>query len=258
VILDQFISAAWAKWRRQPALVLLLPHGYEGQGPEHSSARLERYLQLAAEDNLRIANCSTAAQYFHLLRLQASLLSSDRRPLILMTPKSLLRHPRAASSLEDLTDQQFQPVLDDWGAADRHDKVERLILCTGKVAVDLTTTAVKNPKPVERIAVARVEMLYPFPQEELRRVIAGYPHLKQVIWLQEEPRNQGAWSYMAPRLEELLPDGISLSYLGRTERASTAAGSDEDHQREQREIIEAAFEGERRPQIETRGVQYVD
>ncbi len=258
VILDQFISAAWAKWRRRPALVLLLPHGYEGQGPEHSSARLERYLQLAAEDNLRVANCSTAAQYFHLLRLQASLLSSDRRPLILMTPKSLLRHPRAGSSIQDLTEGHFQPVLDDWGAADRREKVERLILCTGKVAVDLTTTAVKNPNPVERVAVARVELLYPFPEEQLRAVISGYPHLKQVIWLQEEPRNQGAWSYMAPRLEEVLPKGISLAYLGRSERASTAVGSDEAHQMEQREIIEAAFEGERRPQIETRGVQYVD
>jgi 2-oxoglutarate dehydrogenase E1 component len=258
VIVDQFISAARAKWRRTPALVMLLPHGYEGQGPEHSSARLERYLQLAAEDNIRIANCTTASQYFHLLRLQAALLDGDRRPLVIMTPKSLLRHPRAGSSLADLTDRRFQPVLDDWSATDRRDRVKRLILCTGKVAVDLTTTAAKNPKPVEHVAVARIELLYPFPAESLKQVLAGYPNIQQVIWLQEEPRNQGAWNYIAPRIEAVLPEDVRLHYLGRSERASTAVGSDETHQAEQREIIEAAFEGERRPQIETRGVQYVD
>jgi 2-oxoglutarate dehydrogenase E1 component len=193
VIVDQFISAARAKWRRTPALTMLLPHAYEGQGPEHSSARLERYLQLAAEDNIRVANVTTAAQYYHLLRLQAELLSGDRRPLVIMTPKSLLRHPRAASSLGDLVEQRFQPVLDDWGAADRHDRVTRLILCTGKVAVDLSTTAAHNPEPLERIAVARIELLYPFPEEALQTVLAGYPNLKQVVWVQEEPRNQGAW-----------------------------------------------------------------
>jgi 2-oxoglutarate dehydrogenase E1 component len=258
VIVDQFISAARAKWRRTPALVLLLPHGYEGQGPEHSSGRLERYLQLAAEDNIRVANVTTAAQYYHLLRLQSALLDGDRRPLIVMTPKSLLRHPRAGSSLADLAERRFQPVLDDWSATERRDKVTRLILCSGKVAIDLTTTAVRHPEPVEHVAVARVELLYPFPAGELKAVLAGYPNLKQVVWLQEEPRNQGAWQYIAPRIDAVLPAGVPLHYLGRSERASTAVGSDELHGEEQREIIDAAFEGERRPQIETRGVQYVD
>jgi 2-oxoglutarate dehydrogenase E1 component len=258
VIVDQFISAARAKWRRTPALTMLLPHAYEGQGPEHSSARLERYLQLAAEDNIRVANVTTAAQYYHLLRLQAELLSGDRRPLVIMTPKSLLRHPRAASSLGDLVEQRFQPVLDDWGAADRHDRVTRLILCSGKVAVDLSTTAAHNPEPLERIAVARIELLYPFPEEALQTVLAGYPNLKQVVWVQEEPRNQGAWQYIAPRIEAVLPAGVPLHYLGRSERAATAVGSGERHGEEQSEIVGAAFEGERRPDIGTHGVQYVD
>jgi 2-oxoglutarate dehydrogenase E1 component len=258
VIVDQFISAARAKWRRTPALTMLLPHAYEGQGPEHSSARLERYLQLAAEDNICVANVTTAAQYYHLLRLQAELLSGDRRPLVIMTPKSLLRHPRAASSLGDLVEQRFQQVLDDWGAADRRDRVTRLILCSGKVAVDLSTTAGHNPEPLERIAVARIELLYPFPEEALQAVLAGYPNLKQVVWVQEEPRNQGAWQYIAPRIEAVLPAGVPLHYLGRSERAATAVGSDERHGEEQREIVGAAFEGERRPDIGTHGVQYVD
>jgi len=254
VLIDQFVVAARAKWQQGPALVLLLPHGYEGQGPEHSSARLERFLQLAAEDNLRVVNCTSAAQYFHLLRLQAATLAGDRRPLVIMTPKSLLRHPRAASSLGELTSGSFQPVLDDSDSLTRADAVERLVFCSGKVAIDLTTTATTHPDPVTWVAVARVEQLYPFPEGEICRAIAGYPNLSQIIWLQEEPSNMGAWSYMEPRLQHLLPVGVTLGYLGRPARASTAEGSPSVHAREQARILEAAFGGERRSKIETRGV----
>ncbi len=257
VLIDQFIVAARAKWRQHPSLVLLLPHGYEGQGPEHSSGRLERYLQLAAEDNLRIANCTTAAQYFHLLRAQAGLLTRGPRPLVVMTPKSLLRHPRAASSLADLTAGSFQPVLDDPSATDRRDAVERLILCSGKVAVDLASTTAARETPADWIAMARVELLYPFPDEDIARVIASYPHLREVVWLQEEPRNMGAWSYVAPRMRSLLPDGVPLRYIGRPERAASAEGLADVHTAEQSRIVEAAFAGERQAKIETRGGQYV-
>jgi 2-oxoglutarate dehydrogenase E1 component len=257
VLIDQFLVAARAKWRQRPTLVLLLPHGYEGQGPEHSSGRVERFLQLAAEDNLRLVNCTTAAQYFHVLRLQAASLRTSRRPLVIMTPKSLLRHPLAASSLQDLSDGAFRPVLDDANAGSRRNAVVRLILCSGKVAVDLSTTARTRPEPVDWVAVARVEQLYPFPEEELKHVIANYPNLREVLWLQEEPRNMGAWSYMAPRLRDLLPSGLSLTYLGRPERASPAEGSPEAHAAEQHRIIEEAFGGERQVKIDTQGVHDV-
>ncbi|HEX6506782.1 MAG TPA: 2-oxoglutarate dehydrogenase E1 component, partial [Chloroflexota bacterium] len=200
VLIDQFLTSGRAKWRSEPALVLLLPHGYEGQGPDHSSARLERFLQLAAQDNIWVANCSTAAQYFHLLRLQAALLDSDRRPLVVMTPKSLLRHPLAASSLNDLAEGEFRPVIDDTHGPSRREQVQRLVLCSGKIAVDLTTTSKARLEPVDWVAVARVEMLYPFPEAELREVMAAYPNLNEIAWVQEEPENMGAWTYMAPQL----------------------------------------------------------
>jgi 2-oxoglutarate dehydrogenase E1 component len=243
VLIDQFIAAARAKWRQLPGLALLLPHGYEGQGPEHSSARIERFLQLAAEDNLRVANVTTAAQYFHLLRAQAATLSSAPRPLVLMTPKSLLRHPRAASSLRDLAEGHFEPVLDDPDATSRRERVERLVLCSGKVAVDLAAAATSRTNPVERVAIARVELLYPFPADALSRVIAGHSHLREVVWLQEEPRNMGVWSYITPRLQPLLPDGVALRYIGRPERASPAEGLPDVHAAEQARIVEEAFAG---------------
>ncbi|MGI8827630.1 MAG: 2-oxoglutarate dehydrogenase E1 component [Chloroflexota bacterium] len=258
VVLDQFIVAARAKWRQQPALVLLLPHGYEGQGPEHSSARLERYLQLAAEDNLRVANCTTAGQYFHLLRLQAATLESDRRPLVLMTPKSLLRNPLAGSSLSDLTEGGFQPVIDDRGALERKARVERLVLCSGKIAIDLTTTAKAHPQPVSWVAVARVEQLYPFPVADVERVMAGYPNLREVVWLQEEPSNMGAWSYVSLHLLDMLSGRIPLRYIGRTEHSSPAEGMTDVHTKEQARIVNAAFAGECQPRIETTGREHVD
>ena len=235
VIIDQFIASARAKWRQEPSLTLLLPHGYEGQGPEHSSARLERYLQLAAEDNLRIANCSTSAQYFHLLRLHAAYLRIDPRPLIIMTPKSLLRHPHSAARLEDVTAGTFQMVIDDAAARTHAESVTRVVACTGKIAIDLLTSPERSQ--VEEVAIVRVELLYPFPQEDLTEVLAGYPHLRELVWAQEEPQNMGAWTFVAPKLHALATRGIKVSVISRPERASPAEGIVELHQAEQQRII---------------------
>jgi 2-oxoglutarate dehydrogenase E1 component len=256
VLIDQFIAAARAKWRQLPGLVLLLPHGYEGQGPEHSSGRLERFLQLAADDNLRVANCTTAAQYFHLLRAQAKLLATAPRPLIVMTPKSLLRHPRAGSSLSDLTEGSFQPVIDDFKG--QPEAVRRLILCSGKVVVDLETAMDAQPESREWIAVARVEQLYPYPEAALETTLQRYPHLTEVVWLQEEPRNMAAWTYIAPRLASQASTGVALRYVGRPERASTAEGLPNAHAAEQARIIGEALGGEQPTSVETREGQYVN
>ncbi|MFL5801971.1 MAG: 2-oxoglutarate dehydrogenase E1 component [Roseiflexaceae bacterium] len=249
VIIDQFIVSGRKKWGQTPALVLLLPHGYEGQGPEHSSARLERFLQLAAEDNIRVANLTSAVQYFHLLRRQALLLDSDPRPLIVMTPKSLLRHPRAGSSLADLAEGRFQRVIDDPAARKHADEITRLVLCTGKIYVDLLGAPGGGQAP--GVAVARIEELYSFPAEELRALIDGYPTLRQVVWLQEEPRNMGAWSYIEPRLRELLDPAIPIVYVGRSASASPAEGSLVQHTVEQARIIAEAMQGSARPSVVT-------
>jgi 2-oxoglutarate dehydrogenase E1 component len=246
VIIDQFIGSARAKWQQTPALVLLLPHGYEGQGPEHSSARLERFLQLAADDNIRVANLTTAAQFFHLLRRQALLLDPDPRPLVIMTPKSLLRHPRAGSSLADLAEGRFQRVIDDPTGRDRAEEVTRLILCTGKVYVDLlgstqSSDAAQASGMPPNVAVARVEELYSFPADELRELVASYPGLRELVWLQEEPRNMGAWSYMAPRLREIVDPTMPILYVGRPEAASPAEGSLLLHSAEQSRILAEAL-----------------
>ncbi|HEX6292538.1 MAG TPA: 2-oxoglutarate dehydrogenase E1 component [Herpetosiphonaceae bacterium] len=241
VIIDQFIVSGRAKWGQTPSLVLLLPHGYEGQGPEHSSARLERFLQLAADGNIRVANCTTAAQYFHLLRRQAALLERSPRPLVVMTPKSLLRHPRAAAALDDLADGRFQPVIVETLGVGRDEQVTRLILCSGKVYVDLIAKA--EEAAADNLAIVRVEELYPFPGEDLRAAIERFPKLGEIVWLQEEPRNMGAWSFVAPRLGELLSRDIELQYAGRAEAASTAEGSLALHTVEQTRIITAALEG---------------
>lgn len=255
VMIDQFLVSARAKWRLHPSLVLLLPHGYEGQGPEHSSARLERFIQLAAADNIRIANCTTAAQYFHLLRRQASLLHVDPKPLIIMTPKSLLRHPLAASPVIDLTDGHFQVVLDDPVAQSRPLAVSRLLLCSGKIGIDLIGD--ERRVAAENVAVVRVEELYPFPVEALTRTLADYPHLQEVIWVQEEPRNMGAWRYMAPRLRALVGPQRPVAYIGRQRSASPAEGSSDVHAAEQARIVEAAFFGmPEPPMVEEHGVQH--
>jgi 2-oxoglutarate dehydrogenase E1 component len=207
---------------------------------------LERFLQLAAEDNVRIANCTTAAQYFHLLRRQAILRTVDPRPLIVMTPKSLLRHPRAMSPMRELAEGRFQPVLDDPTARQRPDDVTRLILCSGKVYVDLVTS--QFAATASHVAIVRVEELYPFPGDELAAILRQYPNARDVVWLQEEPKNMGAWTYMQPRLQPLL-NGRTLRYIGRPERASPAEGFAEMHEQEQARIIAEAFAGVPEPAV---------
>jgi 2-oxoglutarate dehydrogenase E1 component len=238
-MIDQFIVSGQAKWGQTSGLIVLLPHGYEGQGPEHSSARLERFLQLAAHENIRVANLTTAAQYFHLLRCQA-VLRDDQRPLIIMTPKSLLRHPMAASDLTDLTEGKFQPVLDDEEARGRADSVERLILCTGKFYTELVGSDYRE-EAVDT-AVARIELLYPFPEERVREMIEGYSNLREILWVQEEPKNMGAWAFMEPRLREMTGGEVPIHYIGKPARPSPAQGSARFHKEEHAEIVQAAFE----------------
>jgi 2-oxoglutarate dehydrogenase E1 component len=233
VIVDQFISAGREKWGQRSRLVLLLPHGYEGQGPEHSSARLERFLQLAAEDNVRVANCTTPAQYFHLLRRQA--LNPVRRPLVLMTPKSLLRHPRAISTMPELANGRFRTVLADPKFADKA-KPKRVVLASGKLFYDLLAGREKAVR--DDVAIIRIEQLYPFPGDVLSDLLAEYG-TDDVVWAQEEPRNMGVWTFIEPRIRDLI--GHSPVYVGRPERASPAEGFAEDHEREQNRIVEQAL-----------------
>lgn len=239
MIIDEFISSARAKWGQTPSLVILLPHAFEGQGPDHSSARPERFLSLAAETNMRIAYPTTAAQYFHLLRRQAALLKTDPLPLIALTAKSLLRHPLAASSLRDLAEGHWQPVIDDSGAREHRDQVHRLVLCSGKVHVDLETNEERAKN--QAVAVVRVEQLYPYPQEELESVLNAYPNLEEVAWLQEEPENMGAWGYMRPLLTGLIHGRWPLRYIGRLRNASPAEGSMARHARNQKLLVEEAL-----------------
>jgi len=236
VVIDQFLIAGLAKWGQTSRLTLLLPHGYEGQGPEHSSARIERFLALGADGNIRIANCSTAAQYFHLLRRQAR--HSEMRPLVVFTPKSLLRLPQAAARLEDLTGGGFRPVLDDPSVKAR-DAVRRLLLCSGKVYYDLTLAAARAA--ASDVAIGRVELLYPFPDAELAELIRGYPNATEIVWVQEEPRNMGPQKFMLPQLRTLAPESIELRYIARSERSSPAEGYPAAHQAEQARIVASAF-----------------
>jgi 2-oxoglutarate dehydrogenase E1 component len=239
VMIDEFLFSARSKWGLTPSLVLLLPHGFEGQGPDHSSGRLERFLQLAAGTNARIANCTTAAQYFHLLRRQASLLKIDPLPLIVMTPKSLLRHPLVASSLRDLTEGSWQHVIDDAQARRTPGRVNRLILCSGKIYVDLVSSSYREKSPT--VAICRVEELYPFPVEDLNPVINGYPNLEEVVWLQEEPENMGAWEFAGPLLRRLIQGRWPLRYIGRDRSSSPAEGSSARHAHNQEAIVRQAY-----------------
>ena len=237
VIVDQFIASGLAKWGQTSRLVLLLPHGYEGSGPEHSSARLERFLQLAAEGNLRVANLTTPAQYFHLLRRQA--LVVKQRPLIVMTPKSLLRLPQATSSVAELSEGELRPVLAEPGIDEQ--KVTRLILCTGKIYYDLVGHA--DRAGADHVAVGRVEMLYPFPEGDVRALIERYPNLREVVWAQEEPRNMGARAYMSQRLRQIMRDtSLQFGYIGRPERASPGEGYPAAHAQEQSRIVRTALD----------------
>jgi len=237
VIVDSFIVSGEAKWGQTSRLTLLLPHGYEGSGPEHSSARIERFLALAAEGNIRIANPSTAAQYFHLLRRQA--LIRKPRPLVVFTPKGLLRLDRATATARQLTEEHFHFILDDPTASERREKVERLALCTGKVYYDLDAS--ERRAAAEDVAIVRVELLYPFAEDQLTGMIASYPNLKEIVWVQEEPRNMGCWKVMSRRLPDLLPEGVELGYVGRPIRASPGEGYSVSHAREQERIVLTAL-----------------
>jgi multifunctional 2-oxoglutarate metabolism enzyme len=236
VIVDQFISSGLAKWGQTSRLTLLLPHGYEGSGPEHSSARLERFLALAAEGNMRVANLTTPAQYFHLLRRQA--LIAKQRPLVVMTPKSLLRLAQATNSVADLAEgSRFEPVLAEPGVAEKG--VTRLVLCTGKIYYDLAGHSERQGR--EDVAIGRVELLYPFPERNIRDLLARYPNLREVVWAQEEPRNMGARAHMFPRLMQIMPDAIRFGYIGRPERASPGEGYPAAHITEQSRIVRTAL-----------------
>ena len=232
VMIDQFLSSGLAKWGQYSRLTLLLPHGYEGQGPEHSSARLERFLQLCAEDNMRVTYPTTPAQYFHLLRRQA--LRRPERPMVVMTPKSLLRHPMATSTVAELLQGSFLHVIDD-PTVEKPAAVERLVLCSGKVYYDIQGHA--RRADADDAAVARLELLYPFPADALRQLLERYPNLHEVVWTQEEPRNMGALTFVGPRLRAVVPRKIPLSYVARPERASPAEGKARDHAVEQQKVV---------------------
>ncbi|KHF40444.1 2-oxoglutarate dehydrogenase E1 component [Halalkalibacter okhensis] len=239
VMFDQWISAGRAKWGQKSGLVVLLPHGYEGQGPEHSSGRVERFLVLAAENNWTIANCTSAAQYFHILRRQAKILEKDSvRPLIIMTPKSLLRNQVVASAHAEFTEGEFKPVFEQEGLGQQPEQVERLILCSGKVAIDLADRVEKNnDQNWDWLHIARVEELYPFPKKPIRELLSRFKNVKEIVWVQEEPKNMGAWPYIESRIREITPEGTSVSYIGRTHRSSPAEGDPVAHKKEQERIV---------------------
>ena len=234
---DQFISSGRAKWGQESSVTMLLPHGYEGGGPEHSSARLERYLQLCAEGNMRVAYPSTPAQYFHILRRQAR--TAERRPLVLMQPKSLLRLPEAASKLSDLASGTFQRVIDDAAAAQQRESVKRIVFCTGKIYYDLADKRKRDGG--EGLALVRVEELYPWPHDEVARIVDSYPAIEDVVWAQEEPKNMGGWTFVWPRLRVSTGNAITVRYSGRAERASPAEGYAEPHKAEQERIVSEVF-----------------
>jgi 2-oxoglutarate dehydrogenase E1 component len=245
IVIDQFVTSSESKWQRTNGLVMLLPHGYEGQGPEHSSARLERYLQLCAEQNIQVCNLTTPAQLFHALRRQMR--RPFRKPLVVMSPKSLLRHKLAVSPLADFTDGELSLVLDDiavtgapeTGIVLAPERVTRVLLCSGKVYYALL--AARREQQRDTVALVRVEQLYPFPHSEIASVLARYPNATQAWWVQDEPRNMGAWSFVAPRLQALLPGGVELRYVGRDEAASPASGSGKLHQVEEVDVLNAAL-----------------
>ena len=239
VVFDQFISSCEAKWGRYCGLVALLPHGYDGQGPEHSSARLERYLQLCAEENMQVCFPSTPAQMFHMLRRQ--MLRSYRKPLIVMSPKSLLRRKLSSSPLSELSEGRFRPVIDEADDLDKA-RVVRMLVCSGKVYYDLLEA--RRDRQMDNLAIVRVEQLFPFPREELKALIDGYTNLREVVWVQEEPKNQGSWYYMQSRGTMLgcLQPHHDFGYAGRFYSASPAAGYMSLHRKQQEELVNDALQ----------------
>ncbi|MCZ2098673.1 MAG: 2-oxoglutarate dehydrogenase E1 component [Anaerolineae bacterium] len=240
VVVDEFITSARAKWGQTPSLVLLLPHGYEGAGPDHSSARLERFLTLSAENNLRVANPTTPAQFYHLLRRQALLLETDPLPLVVMTPKSLLRHPLVASTMRELAEGRWHPVLADPRTDDDPAAIRRLFLCSGKVYIDLISSEQRAQHP--EVAIVRVEQLAPFPADDLAPVLARLPALEEVVWVQEEPQNMGAWDFVAPHLRALSANRWPLRYVGRAASSSPAEGSAAWHAANQALLLRQAYD----------------
>lgn len=240
VIFDQFISAGRAKWGQKSGLVILLPHGYEGQGPEHSSGRMERFLTLAAENNWTVANLTSAAQYFHILRRQAAILEREEvRPLVLLSPKSLLRHPLVASTSQDLTTGRFEVLKDEQTTQANHsDAVERIVIGTGKVMVDLAE-AISNLDTLDWLHAIRLEQIYPFPLDELKAKLESYPNVRDIIWIQEEPKNMGAWTFVEPRLRAVAE--VPVVYAGRRRRSSPAEGDPNVHKLDQARIISEAL-----------------
>ena len=239
-IVDEYLVSARAKWGQLPSLVLLLPHAYEGQGPDHSSGRLGRFLMSAAEYNMRIVNCTTAAQFFHVLRRQALLLEKDPLPLVVMTPKGLLRNPAINSSPRDLSEGKWIPVIDDPMGATRAKKVRRLILCSGKIYVDLVSSELRKKSP--DVAIARIEQLYPRPRQEVEALLKKYTKLEEIVWTQEEPQNMGAWKYMLPFLKrKIIKKRIPLSYIGRKRNSSPSEGLASMHKYNQDLLVRQAF-----------------
>ncbi|HKK44676.1 MAG TPA: multifunctional oxoglutarate decarboxylase/oxoglutarate dehydrogenase thiamine pyrophosphate-binding subunit/dihydrolipoyllysine-residue succinyltransferase subunit [Balneolaceae bacterium] len=234
--MDQYISACEAKWGQKTALVMTLPHGYEGQGPEHSSARMERYLQLCAEDNMQVVNLTTPAQYFHILRKQAK--QEKKKPLMIMSPKSLLRHPLATSRTEDLVKGQYHPFIPDQEVDDKN-KIDRLIICSGKVYYDLYKQ--RQNEEIDHIAIARMEQYYPFPNQDVQNILKEYSDVEDIVWCQEEPQNMGPWTFVAPRIMQELQDGQNLRYVGRQASASPAAGQKKIHHAEQEKLVNDAL-----------------
>ncbi|HSL47098.1 MAG TPA: 2-oxoglutarate dehydrogenase E1 component [Anaerolineales bacterium] len=245
-VIDEFLLSGRAKWGLTPSLVLLLPHGNEGQGPDHSSGRIERFLGLAAEINVRIAYPSTAAQYFHLLRRQALLLKTDPLPLIVFTPKGLLRHPLTASSPAEFTSGGWQRIIDDQSLPGKKKDVKNLTLCSGRIYMDLVTSNMRKENPDD--AIVRVEQLYPFPKKELEDIVSEYPNVERVIWVQEEPLNMGAWNYVRPHLRQLVENRFTLHYVGRPESSSPAEGSTTLYRINQQSLIEQAFDFDKQAQ----------
>jgi 2-oxoglutarate dehydrogenase E1 component len=243
VMVDEFLVSARGKWGQRPSLVMLLPHAHEGQGPDHASARPERFLQLAADLNMRVANCTTAAQYFHLLRRQAALLIIDPLPLIVLSPKSLLRHPLVASAPRELAEGRFRMVIGDAEAAERAADIRRILLCSGKIYVDLMTAEQRPSRP--EIAICRLEQLYPVPMRDLRAAFDVYANASEIVWVQEEPENMGAWSFIRPHLEEV-SSGRTVRRVTRPRSASPAEGSAARHALNQQALIDQAFGGPRR------------
>jgi 2-oxoglutarate dehydrogenase E1 component len=240
VVIDEFLLSARGKWGQRPSLVLLLPHAHEGQGPDHASARPERFLQLAADINCRVANCTTAAQYFHLLRRQAALLLVDPLPLIVLTPKSLLRHPMVASAPREFAEGRFRMVISDREAEARAHEIRRVILCSGKIYVDLMSAEARASRP--DTAICRLEQLYPVPMRDLRAMIDAFPEAGEVLWVQEEPENMGAWDFIRPHLIEV-SGGRTVRRVARARSASPAEGSAAHHAHHQQKLIAQAFAG---------------